>query len=225
MPRPPRKAHPYPFLTATVVALSLVAFFIWQLGFGIDESVAGAGFPPRDWSGGAPHRLEHYALSTFMHGGIFHVLANMAVLWTVGSQLERLLGPLKFAVIYIVTAYVGLRAHVIVDSRSALPMVGAGGAICGLVGAWIMFNRTRGLDSLLPRRLPEAPVMIPVWTVALLWGAIQALSHALSTAHSGGFPAYAELIAGLATGAALTWIVKPARRTRGVTPATGIDPQ
>ncbi len=225
MPRSPAKPGPhFPFITGALVVLSLVAFFIWQFGFGVDESVADAGFPPRDWASQAPHRSEHFALSTFMHGGIFHVLANMTVLWVVGSRLERLLGPIKFAVIYILAAYIGLVAHIVLNARSALPMVGAGGAISGIVGAWVMLHRRLGLDSLAPTRLPSALAVVPVWTVAFLWLGIQALSHAISTAHYGGLPAYAELIAGLGAGAASTCVIKPARRVRSGMPATGLEP-
>jgi membrane associated rhomboid family serine protease len=215
---PGRGSGLYPFLTAALVVLSLVAFFIWQLGFGVDESVQEAGFPPSDWAGLAPHRREHYVLSTFMHGGIFHVLANMGVLWVFGSRLERLMGPFKFALIYIAAGYAGLRVHVRLDTQSIVPMVGAGGAISGVLGAWLALHRRARLDSLLRDRLPAPLADLPLWTTALLWIALQALSHAICTAHYGTVPAYAELLAGLGTGAAATLVLKPTPR-RGM-PAT-----
>ena len=223
MPLPPTRPAPlYPFLTAAVVVLSLVAFFIWQLGFGVDESVQEAGFLPKDWASLSPHRREHYVLSTFMHGGIFHVLANMGVLWFFGTRLERLLGPFKFALIYIIAGYIGLRVHVRISTQSIAPMVGAAGAISGVLGAWLMLHRHEDLDSLWPDRLPEPLASWPLWLTAFVWIGLQALSHAISTAHSGGFAAYAELIAGLGAGAAATYFIKPERR-RGM-PATGMGP-
>jgi hypothetical protein len=224
MPLPAQRPAPYPFLTAAVVVISLVAFFIWQLGFGVYESVAEAGFPPKDWASKAPHRREHFALSTFMHGGVFHVLLNMSGLWIFGTRLERLLGPLKFAVIYIVAAYVGLRAHVLFDPKSTVPMVGAGGAVSGVLGAWCMLHRGRGIGALFPDRLPAPLAHTPVWIAAFVWLGLQALSHTVSTAHRGGSAAYGELIAGLLTGVATTGFLKPARHRSG-TPATGLEPQ
>jgi membrane associated rhomboid family serine protease len=215
MPLPEKRPAPSPFLTAAVVVISLITFFIWQLGFGVDESIAAASFAPRDWTARAPHRYEHYALSTFMHGGLFHVLVNMAVLWLFGSQLERVLGRGRLALIYLVACYLGLRAHVLFDAKSALPMVGAGGAISGVLGAWLAIHRRQGLEALLPDRLPEPIVRAPVWVLVPLWLGLQALSHAASTAHRGGAPAYAELTAGFLAGVAIGWVVKPNRRKSG----------
>jgi membrane associated rhomboid family serine protease len=212
MPNPPPKDTAYPFLTAALVVLSLVAFFVWQLGFGVDEAVAEAGFPPKDWAAGAPHRREHFALATFMHGGVFHVLANMSVLWLFGARLERLLGPWKFALLYLLAAYAGLRAHVLFAPKSLLPMVGAGSAISGVLGAWLMLHRRRGLDFLLPGRAPHWLAPVPVWTAAPLWLGLQALSHRVSTAHHGGIGAFAELVAGLVAGVGASFILKPGNR-------------
>ena len=198
----------FPFLTAAVVVLSLVAFFLWQLGFGVDESVAEAGCAPKDWASLSEHRREHYALATFMHGGIFQVLANMSVLWIFGSRLERLMGPFKYALIYVFACYIGLRAHVRINTQSIVPMVGAGGAISGVLATWLWLHRRSKLGSLAPDRLPAPLAGLPLWIVAPLWIALQALSHALCTSHAGGWPAYAELFAGLAAGVGVTYLIK-----------------
>ncbi len=88
--------------------------------------------------------------SMFMHGGWFHLLGNMWFLWVFGDNVEDAMGPLRFAVFYLLCGLAAFAAQLISDPASAIPMVGASGAIGGVMGAYA-------------RLYPRAPVHMLVW--------------------------------------------------------------
>jgi membrane associated rhomboid family serine protease len=82
--------------------------------------------------------------SMFLHGGLLHLAGNMLFLWVFGNNIEDHFGPVKYAVFYLVAGLVATLAHVFVEPDSTVPMVGASGAIAGVMGAYlVMFPHVR----------------------------------------------------------------------------------
>lgn len=137
----------------------------------------------------------------FLHGGWMHLLGNMLYLWIFGNNIEDRLGPVLFVVFYIGTGVAGNLAHTWWDP-SYVPLVGASGAISGVMGAYIiLFPRVRIL-AVIPWYFYWFTVRLPAWLFLGVYYLIQNLVPALRPnqgsvaywAHLGGFAAGAAMI-------------------------------
>lgn len=82
--------------------------------------------------------------SMFMHGGFFHLLSNMLYLWIFGNNVEDVLGPIRFILFYSVSGIIAAITHIVAQPYSEIPMVGASGAIAGILGAYmVLFPQAR----------------------------------------------------------------------------------
>ena len=139
--------------------------------------------------------------SMFLHGGWLHLIGNLWFLWIFGNNVEDAMGRLRFAVFYLVAGVVAALAHVWSDPTSVLPMVGASGAISGVMGAYLfLFPRAR-VKTLLVLVVFFTIVELPAFVVLLYWFGIQLVSGAVGAtggvafwAHIGGFIAGLSLV-------------------------------
>jgi len=144
----------------------------------------------------------------FLHGGWMHLLGNMLYLWIFGNNIEDRLGSTLFTLFYLGTGVVGNLAHTLFDP-GVVPLVGASGAISGVMGAYVLlFPRTRIL-ALVPVGWYPLYVSLPAWVFLGIYFVVQNLYPATFTA--GGNVAYWAHIGGFVAGAALI-LVFPRRR-------------
>ncbi|MXY69606.1 MAG: rhomboid family intramembrane serine protease [Acidobacteriia bacterium] len=121
--------------------------------------------------------------SMFLHGGFMHLLGNMWFLWIFGDNVEDELGHAKFLLFYLACGVLATLAHFAAEPSSTVPLVGASGAIAGVMGAYLMrFPRSRVI-VLLPLIVIWTTVQLPAFVMLLYWFAIQVLN---GTAASGG---------------------------------------
>ena len=136
--------------------------------------------------------------SMFMHGGWFHIIGNMWFLWVFGNNIEDSMGHARFVVFYLLCGVAAAGAQMVVAPRSVVPMVGASGAISGVMGAYtLLYPRVRvhtlvTLGFFVTTVTLPAYVMLGYWFVLqLLMGAVGALSPTEGGvavwAHVGGF--------------------------------------
>jgi len=148
---------------------------------------------------GSPAEALPLLAHMFLHGGWAHLLGNLWMLKIFGDNVEDRMGPLRFAAFYLLCGGAALAAHLGAERESTLPVVGASGAIAGVMGAyWAMFPRAR-VVVLVPvivfPLLLEVPaaLFLGLWFVAQVWSAsLAALAPALQGgvawwAHAGGF--------------------------------------
>lgn len=136
--------------------------------------------------------------SMFLHGGWLHLLGNMLFLLIFGNNVEDRMGRGAYLAFYLATGYVAAYGFALSNSSSTVPIIGASGAIAGVLGAYIVvFPRARVI-SLLPF-LFFIPVRLPAWFVLGLWFVLQAIYSAALSA-SGANVAYAAHIYGFAFG-------------------------
>ena len=158
---------------------------------------------------GAPHWWT-VLTSMFMHGGWFHVLGNMWFLWVFGNNIEDSMGHGRFVVFYLVCGAAAAAAQALADSHSVVPMVGASGAISGVLGGYLLlYPRVRvhtliTLGFFITTVALPAYVMLGYWfLLQLLMGTVGALSRAQGGvafwAHVGGFVAGLALIKAFAS--------------------------
>jgi len=148
--------------------------------------------------------------SMFLHGGWMHVLGNMLFLWAFGNRLEDLLGHGKFLAFYLLSGVVAALGQVIANPYSTAPMVGASGAIAGVMGAYLIkFPRARILTLVFivffvtTIEIP-APLMLAYWFVTQLFSGFGSLAR---THLSEGGTAYFAHIAGFVAGMLLVKVM------------------
>ena len=137
--------------------------------------------------------------SMFIHGGLLHLASNMLFLWVFGSSIEHHLGPLRFLLLYLATGVAATLSHLAIDPQSQAPLIGASGAVSGVLGAYLLtfpYNRIRALIVMFLITFIEIPAMwlLGGWFVWQLFQGLTSLglSSAVSVAffaHVGGFAA------------------------------------
>lgn len=140
----------------------------------------------------------NFLSSMFMHGDIMHIFGNMLFLWIFGDNLENLLGHIRFAAFYIVCGLAAAIAQIIMDTDSVIPMLGASGAISGVLGGYVLLFPQRQVRALIFNFLTTVPAFVAIG----IWIAYQLIVGYLTPAGTGGV-AYAAHIGGFIAGVAL----------------------
>ena len=142
----------------------------------------------------------------FLHGGFLHLIGNMLFLWVFADNVEDRLGHVRFALFYMVIGYAAVAAHILIDSGDLVPMIGASGAISGVLGAYLLLFPRSMIQVLIPiiffiPAVIPAPLMIGFWFLLnLISGVGSIASDAVGSggtawfAHIGGFVAGMALI-------------------------------
>jgi len=185
--------------TATVW-IAVITAAIWVVAYvsGLSESAAVAmGFIPDRWSGAVlltpaiPALLTPLS-ATLMHADLLHLLLNLIILLWCGTAVERVLGKGPFLVVYVVAAYVAAIAQWLVDPFGQTPMIGASGAISGIIGAFALSfgQQKRIVASQSLNRMLNAVWLLAAWIVLqLMTGYLAGMQGVLlaTPAHVGGF--------------------------------------
>jgi membrane associated rhomboid family serine protease len=142
--------------------------------------------------------------SMFMHGGVMHLLGNMLYLWIFGDNVEDSMGHVRFIIFYLLCGVAAVFAQALPEPTSQVPMIGASGAISGVLGGYLLlFPHARVLVAI-PLGFVMQMTRLPALWVLLLWFGLQLLSNVLQggagagvafRAHIGGFVAGMALVA------------------------------
>ncbi|HUR50601.1 MAG TPA: rhomboid family intramembrane serine protease [Mycobacteriales bacterium] len=140
----------------------------------------------------------------FLHGGWLHLLGNMLFLFVFGNNVEDRLGRLRFLGFYLLCGYAATYGFALFQPSSTQPLVGASGAIAGVLGAYlVLYPRARVLSLL--TFLFFLPVRLPAWLVLGGWFALQYLYFRGAGVAEGSNVAYGAHVVGFVVGAALVW--------------------
>lgn len=158
----------------------------------------------------SPFSLEtalDFLRSMFMHGGWAHLLGNMLYLWIFGDNVEDRLGKVLYVAFYLVCGVAAGVAQILVDPNSNIPMVGASGAIAGVLGSYLLLYpgvRVRGLVFL---GVFSSVADIPAIWVLGFWFVVQLFSGVASLGvETGGGVAFFAHAGGFVVGMGLTWL-------------------
>jgi membrane associated rhomboid family serine protease len=202
---PPRRT--FPLVTITLIAVN-VAVFIYELTVPDTNALfRSAGVTPlefatrRDLPPPAPlnNYLTTLFTSMFLHGGFLHIGSNMLFLWIFGDNVEDRLGHLRYLLFYVVCGLGASAAQIYFNLQSAIPSVGASGAIAGVLAAYLVLFPSAQIRTLLfigffitVTRVP-AIIMIGFWFVTQLLSGVASIGQTEQTAgvafwaHIGGF--------------------------------------
>ena len=136
--------------------------------------------------------------SMFMHGGWMHLLGNMLFLWIFGDNLENLMGHLRYAIFYIVCGFAAAAAQILMGPDSLIPMLGASGAISGVLGGYVLLFPQKQVRAVIFNFLTTVPAFVAIG----IWIVYQLVLGYLTPEGSGGV-AYAAHIGGFIAGIAL----------------------
>jgi membrane associated rhomboid family serine protease len=134
----------------------------------------------------------------FLHGGWVHLLGNMLFLFVFGNNVEDRLGHVRYLLFFLVCGIAATYAFALTDVDARTTLVGASGAIAGVLGAYLAWYPRARVISLVPFLL-FIPVPLPAWVVLSSWFVIQAF-YSLGTGVAGGDVAYVSHVAGFAVG-------------------------
>jgi len=188
----------FPFVTITIIVLNALAWVL-ELALGPDDLERFLfiyGVVPANF------HFPTLFTSMFLHASWSHILGNMWYLWIFGDNVEDQFGHVKFVVFYVMCGVVAALGHMLLNSGSMLPTIGASGAIAGVMGAYfIMYPQSRVL-TLVPIFFYD---VIEVPAIALLgfWFLMQLFNAgavATATSGTGGGVAFAAHVAGFLVG-------------------------
>lgn len=205
----------WPLISRLILVVNLVVFW-YQLGLSQAETVAFFhrwGVVPVRLLAGEASEIT-LLTSTFIHGGWMHLIGNMLYLWVFGPSVEDRMGRISFLLFYLLTGVLAGLAQVYVYPDSAIPLVGASGAIAGILGAYfVCFPRARVL-ALVPFFFFITLTEIPAIFFLMLWIAVQLFSGiaALGVPSAAGQVAWWAHVGGFFAGMFLIRFFRPPRR-------------
>jgi membrane associated rhomboid family serine protease len=124
--------------------------------------------------------------SMFMHGGWMHLIGNMLYLWIFGDNVEDSMGHVRFIVFYLLCGVAAVFAQALPDPQSTVPMVGASGAISGVLGAYLLLYPHARVLVAIPFGFFLHTTRIPAGLVLVLWFGLQLLSNVMAQPGQGG---------------------------------------
>lgn len=216
-------------VTATIIGLNIFTWLVVQ-GAGADfplaKSVCELGLIPGELTGSLPvgsrfpmgpglvcltdpgRQLSHLITSMFLHGSWMHLLGNMWFLWLFGNNIEDSMGRLRFVVFYLMTGLAAAFGQIITSPDSIIPMVGASGAISGVMGAYLILYPRVKVYVLVPIFIFFTSIALPAWVMLGYWFIIQLASGLIASGEVGGVAFWAH-VGGFVAGVVL---IKPFTR-------------
>ncbi len=209
-----------PLVTITFVVLCVLVF-LWQFSLGpergqqaifalgvIPAVLLGLGELPPELAIVPPSMTT--LTSMFMHGGWMHLIGNMLYLWIFGDNVEDSMGHVRFVVFYILCGLAAVFAQALPEPQSTIPMVGASGAISGVLGAYLLLYPHARVLVAIPFGFILHTVRIPAGIVLVLWFGLQLFSQLMTTPGQGGV-AFRAHIGGFIAGMVLIPVFKQKR--------------
>jgi len=192
-----------PIVTYFLIAICVLIFLI-QIGsqsYKTGQLFYSYGLIPSVLMGHNQLPMDLYAVpafvtifsSMFMHGGFMHLIGNMLYMWIFADNIEDNLGPVKFLIFYLLAGVGAAMTQVLMDTTSQIPMVGASGAIGGVLGAYLINHPNARVLVLIPFGFFSQLIKIRALYVLGFWFILQFIS-------SGGGIAYAAHIGGFVSG-------------------------
>lgn len=182
-----------PFVTMALIAINVIVF----LGYFTSMSEVELNRFFQTW-GLIPVRvltgdgIETVITSMFLHGGWMHLAGNMLFLWIYGDNLEEEMGHFGFLAFYLAAGVAAAAMQAAADIRSFIPMVGASGAIAGVMGGYLLMFPRAKIDVLFIFVVFFRIFAIPAWIVLGLWLGIQIFSGIVTPTDAGGVAYWAH---------------------------------
>ena len=215
-----------PVVTFLLIALNVLTWlFVERAGapLALARAVCDLGLIPGELTGALPpgtrfpmgdglvcltdpgRQVSNVFTSMFLHGSWMHLIGNMWFLWVFGDNIEDSMGRVRYVIFYLLCGIAAAMTQVVLNPASVIPMVGASGAISGVMGAYLILNPRVRVFALVILGFFFTSIALPAWTMLVYWAAIQLVSGLFGLlaresggvafwAHVGGFVAGVVLI-------------------------------
>jgi membrane associated rhomboid family serine protease len=210
--RDTQPSYSKPVVTVLLIVVNILVF-LFEVSldpYSRNEFIAAYGLVPDQFS------FLNVLTSMFLHGGWMHVLGNMWFLWIFGDNIEDILGSAKFLLFYLLCGFAAAMAQFLADPGSRVPMVGASGAIAGVMGAYLVKFPHSRIHTLVFIFFFISTVEVPAWLMLIYWFFINLFSGVGSIGHSyasqGGGVAFLAHVGGFLAGIALIFLLGPRQR-------------
>jgi membrane associated rhomboid family serine protease len=215
-------------LVTMVFIVTCVLTFLWELSLG-ERSLSAAmfsyGVTPATLLGPKQLPPELYRIpavatmltSMFLHGGWMHLIGNMLYLWIFGNNVEDAMGHGRFVVFYLLCGIAAALAQAMPNPQSTIPMIGASGAISGVLGAYLLLYPRARVLVFVPLGFLSRAIYLPAIFVLGFWFVLQLINSALAPSEGGGV-AWGAHVGGFIAGIVLIPLFKY-RRVRLFAPA------
>lgn len=199
-------------VTTALIALNILIFF-YELTLSPGELAAffaeWAAIPAEISAG---EGLLGLITSQFLHGGVAHIAGNMLFLWVFGDNIEDTMGHIRYLIFYLLTGIVAALAQVAVNPDSMTPLVGASGAISGILGAYIVLFPLGKIQTAVLIGFIPIIFLVPAWFQIGVWILFQFVnglfSLGIQTQEVGGGVAFFAHIGGFLAGAIAIWFFR-----------------
>ncbi len=211
-----------PYVTYGIIALNVLVYLLFQQ-INANEAFDGAfSLVPREVTTGTDlvgsidvkseagkiiGQINHFTnpisvyfnflSSMFMHGDVMHIGGNMLFLWIFGDNIENRIGHIRFSIFYLITGLIAALAHILTDTSSVIPMLGASGAISGVLGGYLLLFPNKQVKAIM---FSFMLTTVPAFIALGAWIGLQLLQSYLG---GGGGVAYMAHIGGFIAGLAL----------------------
>jgi membrane associated rhomboid family serine protease len=207
-----------PYVTYSLIALNVLVF-IFEASlphYELNRFIAQFGVIPAQFTRGIDiTNIVTLLSSTFLHGGWIHLIANMWALYIFGDNVEDYLGGFKYLLLYLSCGILASLAQIFFNPHSTIPVVGASGAIAGVMGAYFFLFPAARVLTILPIFFVFF-LWLPAWVVLGYWflaqfvnGAATTIAHTSSTAPSMGGIAFWAHVGGFIAGLTLVKVLHP----------------
>lgn len=206
----------FQYVTVGIIIIC-AGVFLWQTSLGLEggqRAILGLGTIPSvlfhikqlpSELAAIPAELT-VLTSMFMHASFMHLFGNMLFLWVLGDNIEDAMGHFRFFFFYIFCGISAVMTHALINPQSELPMIGASGAVSGVIGAYLVLHPRAMILTLVFRFM----VHLPAYVVLGMWIAFQLFNASLAPGTEGGGVAWFAHIGGFAAGVIMIF---PLRRS------------
>ena len=197
----------FPLMTLALIIVNTVVFlYELRLGPALERFLLIYGFVPVRFSEAEPWNLPARFVplfsSMFLHGSWLHLIGNMWTLWIFGDNVEDRLGKSRYLLYYLVCGLAAVYLHYLTGPHSKMPVVGASGAIAGVMGGYFVLFPRAQVVTLLPIFFFIQIVTVPAWVFLALWFFAQLFNGMVASAASfGGGVAWWAHVGGFVAGA------------------------
>ena len=212
---PLKDHHPsgkFPLVNIVLIATNIYIFFKELTVLDLEAYIATYALIPANIDIASPETLTPFITSMFLHAGFLHILSNMWFLWIFGDNVEARFGHLKYLAFYLFCGIAASFIQYLFISNATLPMLGASGAIAGVLGAYLRFFPHAKIDTIIPVFGFPAIIAVPASFMLIYWFITQAFSGVASiivaTASIGGV-AYFAHAGGFASGLVASFLFAP----------------
>ena len=184
-----------PVFTVSFIVLCLL-IFVWQwlLGPAVRDVIFGFGVIPAVLFGHQPQPPDLAVVppwvtvfsSMFLHGGWMHLIGNMLYLWIFGNNIEDAMGHVRFVAFYLLCGVAAVFAQALPDTHSTVPMIGASGAISGILGAYILLYPRARVLVIIPIGFYLHTTRLPAMVVLGFWFVLQVVYSLLAAGQNAG---------------------------------------